>query len=282
MEFIRNCPACDKKITYVSQYKLNAAIKRNNNCRSCATPNMKGKNNPMYGKKHTEEWKSNHGKSHTEEFKKYLSEKFKGQHHSPNTEFKKGYVNPTPHSFYQIWIEKYGLEEADRKKADWSQKKSLTMLGEKNHRYGKPPAQGVGHGWSGWYKGWFFRSLLELSYMVKVIEKEGLVWESGEQKQLRIQYTDYNGVSKNYFTDFLIDGNRLIEIKPKALHNSVVVLLKKEAAEKFCLARGWVYELVTPKMLSDKEILVLYTQKDLKFMDKYNDKYNEKFKEKIA
>lgn len=41
--------------------------------------NNKGKNNPMYGKRHTEETKI------------ILSEMFKGKHHSPKTEFKKGH-----------------------------------------------------------------------------------------------------------------------------------------------------------------------------------------------
>ncbi len=57
----------------------------------------------MFGKTHTEEAKKristknsgrqswNKGGECSEDIKKYLSEKFKGEHHSPNTEFKKGH-----------------------------------------------------------------------------------------------------------------------------------------------------------------------------------------------
>ena len=32
--------------------------------------------------------------------------------------------------------------------------------------YGRFSPRGSGNGWSGWYKEWYFRSLLELSYMI--------------------------------------------------------------------------------------------------------------------
>jgi hypothetical protein len=54
-----------------------------------------------------------------------------------------------------------------------------------------------------------------------------------------IPYINFDGIDRNYFPYFLIGGNRLIEVKPKRLHESRVVLLKKEAAEKFCEEKGW-------------------------------------------
>jgi hypothetical protein len=35
--------------------------------------------------------------------------------------------------------------------------------------YGKPSPQGSGNGWSGWYKGKYFRSIMELSFIVEYL-----------------------------------------------------------------------------------------------------------------
>lgn len=45
-EYKRNCPTCNKEISYSSNVKLNRAMNNNTNCFSCA---KKGKNNPMFG-----------------------------------------------------------------------------------------------------------------------------------------------------------------------------------------------------------------------------------------
>lgn len=80
---------------------------------------------------------------------------------------------------------RFGKEKANKMKKNLSNKFS----GSKNNMYGKPSPQGSGNGWSGWYKGWFFRSLLELSYMINVIEKNGWKWENAESKKYKIPYT---------------------------------------------------------------------------------------------
>jgi len=49
--------------------------------------------------------------------------------------------------------------------------------------YGKPAPIGSGNGWSGWYKGWYFRSLLELSFMINVIERFKMSWQNAETKK---------------------------------------------------------------------------------------------------
>ena len=55
--------------------------------------------------------------------------------------------------------------------------------------FGRPTPQGSGNGWKGWYKGWFFRSLKELSYVVNVLEPNGDIWESAEN--IKIPYVNY-------------------------------------------------------------------------------------------
>jgi len=149
--------------------------------------------------------------------------------------------------------------------------------GKNNPMYGKPPVQGSGWGWSGWYKDWHFRSFLELSYMISILEKENLMWKSAETQEFAIPYINYDGTERTYFPDFLVQGTRLIEIKPKRLHGSVTVLLKKEAAITFCEQKGWTYELVEPEKLTEEEILNLYKNKDIKFSSQYEKKFKEKY-----
>ena len=81
--------------------------------------------------------------------------------------------------------------------------------------YGKPAPIGSGNGWSGWYKGWYFRSLLELSFMINVIERFNMPWISAENQTYKISYVDTNLKQRNYYADFIIDNKYIVECKPK-------------------------------------------------------------------
>ena len=91
--------------------------------------------------------------------------------------------------------------------------------------YGKPSPQGSGNGWSGWYKGWYFRSLLELSYMILVIERFNISWSNGEK--IKITYKNFSGINRNYFPDFLLNNKYIIEIKPKNYIIQLMSYIKK-------------------------------------------------------
>jgi len=121
--------------------------------------NSTGKNNSNYGAKFS------HGFG-----EKYWLDKYKGK----------------------TWEEFYGKEKSNKLK----QNMSIRTSGENNPMYGKPSPQGSGNGWSGWYKGWYFRSLKELSYMINIIERFHLKWENGEQKKYRIEYKDWKGLKE--------------------------------------------------------------------------------------
>ncbi len=165
-----------------------------------------------------------------------------------------------------------------KKHAEGTRKKqSISHIGKKNSMYGKPSPYGTGSGWQGWYKGWFFRSLLELSYMVNVIEAKDLEWESAETKKFMIPYVNNEGIERNYFPDFFLEGIRLVEIKPKWQHLSIEVQLKKEAAEEYCLERGWQYELIYPDNLTKEEIIFLYVEEKIKFTSPCAEKFKEKY-----
>ena len=90
--------------------------------------------------------------------------------------------------------ELYGKEKAEEIKKKISKRSS----GSNNPMFGKPSPQGSGNGWSGWYKGFFFRSLLELSFLVK-----SNISEIENAEYIKIKYIDENGKERNYLPDYL-------------------------------------------------------------------------------
>lgn len=155
-------------------------------------------------------------------------------------------------------------------------RKKLSMPGEMNPMYGKSSPVGSGNGWSGWYKGWFFRSLHELAYMINVIERFNLSWKNAEISDLKIAYFDWKQNKRTYVADFLIENKYLVEIKPKKLHKSKSVQLKKEAAIKFCSNKNLTYKLTySPKLLSNIELKILIDAGIVELLDRYKDKYKQ-------
>jgi hypothetical protein len=143
--------------------------------------------------------------------------------------------------------------------------------------YGKPTPQGSGNGWSGWYKSFYFRSLHELSYIVNILEKRGLSFESAEQKKYRIDYIDWDGKPRTYCADFIVECNLMIECKPSKLHTSETVILKARAALEFCKKHGLTYSIIDPPMLTPSQIQQLYKQGLLRWLPRYQQKYEEKY-----
>jgi hypothetical protein len=252
------------------------AKKRNKNFGLCSSCLKKGEKNPFYNKKHTtetiekiietsnvsEKRKKYYEKIKTKEYRDYLSDWMKKN--SPMR----------GNSYYKIWVEKYGVERADEMNDICSQKKSVKGK-ESSFWFGKTPPYGSGNGWSGWYKGWYFRSLLELSYMVNIIEKFNLKWETGESSNYKIQYTHKENV-KNYFPDFIIENKYMIECKPKKLWNTKLVRNKKIAAEEFCEKNNLIYKLRDVPKISDSKVLFLYENGDLVWIDRYKEKFEKR------
>jgi hypothetical protein len=270
--FDRKCPTCQKKVTYTIKGNRDKAERNKIICRECEDKSRiikyKGEGNPFYGKKHTEHTKEKLRDSSTK------IQKIIGQ--LPPIMY--GKYNPMyGKSDYYWWNKKYGKEEADKKLLESKNKQSIKSSGENNPMYGKPSPQGSGNGWSGWYNGWYFRSLHELSYMVKVIERFKLKWESGEQKKYLMKYVDWEGKQRNYFCDFVIGGKYLVECKPKKLHGSVSVQSKVKGAKKFCGNNGFKYKLISPRILKDDEIMKLYKDEKIKFLKKYEEKFRDKY-----
>jgi endogenous inhibitor of DNA gyrase (YacG/DUF329 family) len=275
-DLIRNCPVCQSEIHYKSKNGFNTAVKNNSRCCGCVFPEERrelyremfsGSKNYFFGKHHTDEWKANHKKQatgkpiHTNESRKKISD------------WQKDNAPMRGRSAYSIWVEKYGKEGADRKKEELRQKSIGKFAGEKNPMFGKPSPNGAGNGYSGWYNGLFFRSLKELVFIVKYLERFKLKYESLEGKRSGIKYFDeFSKTHRNYFGDYLVNGKYFVEIKPKKLWNTPLNSQKFTAAKEFCKNNGLIFKLIDPK-IDTPLIFKLFDDNKIKFMDRYLPKF---------
>lgn len=154
------------------------------------------------------------------------------------------YPNPMQGThFYKMWIEKYGQEKAGEMFKPYLEKWSEESSGKNNPMYGKPSPNGSGQGWKGYYKDFYFRSLRELCYLL-YLDENGIPWETAERKKFTIKYKNYDGTDRTYRPDFLVNRNTLVEIKPKRLQKSPLIILKTTAAIEFCKGNGLKFEII--------------------------------------
>ena len=278
--FKRNCPNCNKEILYKNEICLINANKKNTLCRSC---NCK-LNNPMKGRSVYDVWKEKYGEEIANRKLKNMKQKIKDNYNNMTKEQMEEFKNKSKRcgkengmygkSLYDVWKEKYGKEVADKKQKELNEKRSKNANGKNNSMYGKPSPIGSGNGWSGWYKGIYFRSILELSYLKYLIDND-IKFESGEKRNHKIQY-EIDGQIKNYFPDvYLIDTQEIIEIKPYKLINSKVNLTKFEAGKKLY---GNKFKVITDNdiiKLSIEEIKFMYENNEIKFINKYDLKFKK-------
>lgn len=260
-KYERNCPVCSKLLIYISRGNRDYAEAERRKCPSCAkkgwkpseelrrlwSEQRKGAGNSFYGRTHTDKTKE---KLRRRDYTRYKTEEFRAKMRSVA---RRGESNPMyGRSLAELLLEKYGEEEGWRRIEDWKAKQSSNSSGENNPMYGRPAPKGSGCGWSGWYKGWYFRSLHELSYVIYTLEPQGLKWESAEQNRLRIPYIDSCGRNRTYTADFLVDNRFLVEIKPDSLQNTGDVIIKLRAAEEFCFKKRLIYQLIGPNLVDGK------------------------------
>jgi hypothetical protein len=172
---------------------------------------------------------------------------------------------------YKTYDEIYGVEKSLQIKNKLSQSgkgKHSMLLGPKNPQYGKPAHKLSGKSSKGYYKGIFFRSIHELSFIINVLERSNIVWESGEHKNHIIPYVTKRGVKRNYFPDFITE-KEIIEIKPSALINTEQNISKQQAAKIFAKQINKKYNVYTEKdfcLLKQNEINVLLAHEKIKFI----------------
>ncbi len=266
----RKCPECNKVIYYKNKHYCARATKKNQICKKCTSETYKerykGKKNPFHGKQHSlesrEKMKIDRDKSffQTTEYKAKQSKKSKGKNN--------GMYGKT---VFNVWVEKYGLEEANLRMEEFKAKQSKNSSGSSNPMYGKPSPQGSGNGWSGWYKDWYFRSLKELSYVI-LLDEQQIKWKPAGD--IRIKYQNWDGAERTYTPDFIV-GNKIVEIKPTRLRGSKNVLLKEAAAIEYCKQYIMTYEIVDPKQLKFEEIEILVTSGNVKFTKRYEAKFKQ-------
>ena len=228
-----------------------------------------GAGNPFFGKTHTKETLAKIQEDR--DICTFKTKKFKDK----MSKVTSGKKNPMyGRNVYSIWVDKYGEEEANKRMTMAKIKWSKASSGKNNGMYGKPSPQGSGNGWSGWYKGWFFRSIKELSYMINIIETKKLKWRTAEINDLAIKYINYDGTERTYRADFLIEEKKLVEVKPIKLFNTPNNVLKKKAAIKFCKRHGYEYSITDVKLLDIDDIRKLYNQEKVKFTNKSEEQWS--------
>jgi len=115
-------------------------------------------------------------------------------------------------------INKYYLENLDREKY-------ISQSNNINHL-------------AGWYNGLYFRSSLELSFLVQNHNK---IFSSCETNKYKIIYDDNNGRKRCYYPDFT-DGELIYEIKPTGLLGSYINKLKIQEGVR---VHGDNYKVIT-------------------------------------
>lgn len=268
---VRNCPSCGKQIEYQGKQAFDNACKNNSNCKACtAILNSRKmhaeiaegiRKNPFFGK------------SHSLETKKVLSEKSRAARKDGRVDTrgeKNGmYGKHLPSEKKgKTFIDLYGEEKAVSLKNNLSKKSS----GKNNPMFGKPSPNGSGNGWSGYYNNYYFRSLLELSFIINVAERFKFDLKSAES--IKIRYA-VDGRDRNYIPDFIINNKYLVEIKPKKLVNSSSVILKKEAALLYCGEVGLIYKIISPRLIEFPIFRELVESGKVKLLDKYYIKFKE-------
>ena len=266
-EWRRICPQCHIDIVYNRLSSYCCAKKLNSNCIKCRNSNRIGSGNGFYGKHHSNEVKEatsirtkNNKTFQSQEFKDKISKVSKAR----------GFLGGR--SSYQILIDTYGKEEADIRYQNTINKWKISSSGSNNTMYGKPSPKKCGNGWSGWYKGKFFRSLRELSYIVNVLEPSGKEWKSAEN--IRIPYKNYDGSDRTYSPDFICDGE-LIEIKPQRLINTPLVKLKSDAATQYCNENNLKFSILDIEVIDMQVLDNLINNRSLILTERTTDKYNE-------
>lgn len=181
-----------------------------------------------------------------------------------------GSVHPSRGKTYE---EIHGLDKAKIIKL------KVARHGKDNAQFGKPAYSGSGNGWSGWYKDNYFRSLLELSFIVNYLEKYSVEYVTAESYNFKIPYINYEGKQRNYFADFATSDS-LIEVKPKSAVNWHTNKFKFQAAEKWCTERGYKFKIFDNTMfdqLNTDQLIYMYKDSIIKWLPRYEAKFKEKY-----
>lgn len=215
-------------------------------------------------------WDKRFSKEKASELRELFKEKFSGENNPMygDQSHTKGLVAYSKSCKGKTLEEIHGAELAKTMRKQMS----ISRSGKNNPMFGKPSPQGSGNGWSGWYKKFYFRSLLELSFLVKFCPESSA-------EDISIPYIDQFGHARTYHPDYR-NANIIYEIKPKKLIRSKDNILKFEAAKKYCINNNLIFHLLTEDdiiRLTEEEIYNLYSTKEIKFISRYEKLFQEKY-----
>lgn len=210
-QLIRQCPLCNRAITYGSKDAFNLATRRNAICKSCSTK------------------------------KRYLD--------SPNKN--KGISNGRyGKTIEQITLAKYGEEVGSQKYQEWSKKlgEHGFQEGSLNPSFGKSPPHNSGRSYKGWYKALFFRSTLELAFLLKYETENDCLPHTGDNEKYRVIYKGLSGKNRTYVPDFVcLINNAVYELKCAAFVSRPENVAKAKVAEVKYQSVGLSYKIFTEK-----------------------------------
>jgi hypothetical protein len=248
-------------------------------CKSCSIGESNSKRDPSIHKKMIEKAREKClGKTLDERVGKEKALEIKQQLSKRNS----GELNPNYGGLYSRGFAdkpiKGSLEEnyGKQKAAEIRNIRSKNASGKNNPMYGKPAPQGSGNGWQGWYKGTYFSSILELSFMVHCENTKIKFFAISSKKEYSIKYI-IGETNRTYFPDFLINESTVVEVKPSRLIYTELNSCKiKAAREKL----GEHFLVMTEKdieILSVDTIKKMYYNGEIQFIKRYEKMFKEKF-----
>jgi hypothetical protein len=151
----------------------------------------------------------------------------------------------------------FGSEKVKQLGNLYGKPQRANQSGKNNPMYGKQPPAGTGIGVKGWLnilgKRLFFRSSLEMKIFLHLASK-GVVFSLSKH---RIPYL-LGGKERTYCPDYVI-GDKVYEIKPRALLETKENKTKFSAAKEYCEKRNLSFGVVTEKTFD----LTQYTEQDI-------------------
>ena len=105
------------------------------------------------------------------------------------------------------------------------------------------------------------------------IKNKGIFdWQNGEKISIKYLLDD---IQRTYRPDFILNNKYIIEIKPKKLRGSKIVICKEIAAKEYCLKNNLKYKLFDIEILSKDKLIELYNKKEIIFIPRYEIKFKE-------
>jgi hypothetical protein len=239
---VKKCPGCrwvpQTKICLNCEKEFVMKGPTSNHCsRKCITT-TRNKNWTVGGEAWREKWGED-ADVKMEEFRQKISAATSGEKNPTYGKSRPQNVKDAVSRFHsRTDIEKYGVEKA----AELSRKRSVNATGEKNSAYGKVYSRG-GRSVKGYYKGKFFRSLLEYSFM-KRLESMGISLDDIDYECFIVPWVNEEGTNRTYRPDFYHPASKTVyEVKQSYAVSSCD--LKHAAAQSYFSHRGLTFKVVT-------------------------------------